>query len=106
MKKAILTILLTGFSICYAWDGQRQGFLLGTGFGTSGTGIGYTGAENAGDRQAEGFMTAITNFRIGYAYDFPTSELGPFTSGTHEIFLNYRIKIKNTKKDAQCPVYF
>jgi type IX secretion system PorP/SprF family membrane protein len=51
-------------------------------------------------------MLLNENFRIGYAYDFPTSELGPFTTGTHEIFLNYRIKIKNTKKDAQCPVYF
>lgn len=46
------------------------------------------------------------NFRVGYAYDIPTSELSPYTAGSHEIFLNYRIKIKNTKKDPQCPVYF
>lgn len=46
------------------------------------------------------------NFRIGYAYDIPTGNLGTFTAGSHEIFLNYRIPLKFSKKDGLCPVYF
>jgi len=51
-------------------------------------------------------MVLNENFRLGYAYDIPTSALGPFTSGTHELFINYRIKIKGANKDPLCPVYF
>lgn len=46
------------------------------------------------------------NFRIGYAYDIPTSDLNGYTAGSHEILLNYRIKLKTSKKDGLCPVYF
>ncbi len=46
------------------------------------------------------------NFRVGYAYDAITSPLTQYTKGTHEIMINYRIKIKNNKRDPQCPVYF
>ena len=46
------------------------------------------------------------NFRIGYAYDTITSSLTQYAKGTHEIMVNYRIKIKNNKKDPECPVYF
>ena len=46
------------------------------------------------------------NFRLGYAFDIPFSGLNEFTAGSHEIFLNYRIKLKINKKDGLCPVYF
>ncbi|PIB35616.1 hypothetical protein BFP72_09525 [Reichenbachiella sp. 5M10] len=46
------------------------------------------------------------NFRIGYAYDIPTSDLYGYTAGSHEIFLNYRIKLKTNRRDGLCPVYF
>ncbi|MCP4461013.1 MAG: type IX secretion system membrane protein PorP/SprF [Cytophagales bacterium] len=46
------------------------------------------------------------NFRVGYAYDAITSPLTQYTKGSHEIMINYRIKLKNHKKDPQCPVYF
>lgn len=46
------------------------------------------------------------NFRLGYAYDIPTGSLGIFTAGSHEIFINYRIPLKFSKKDGLCPVYF
>ncbi|MFY0628225.1 MAG: type IX secretion system membrane protein PorP/SprF [Reichenbachiella sp.] len=46
------------------------------------------------------------NFRIGYAYDIPISGLNEFTKGSHELFINYRRKIKTNKKDGLCPVYF
>lgn len=55
------------------------------------------------------FLTQLVlneNFRFGYAYDTESGSLNAFTAGTHEIFLNYRIKVKNLKKNAQCPVYF
>lgn len=46
------------------------------------------------------------NFRVGYAYDAITSPLTEYTKGSHEIMINYRVKLKNHKKDPQCPVYF
>ena len=46
------------------------------------------------------------NFRAGYAYETETSDISGYTFGSHEILLNYRIKIKNVKKDPSCPVYF
>ena len=55
------------------------------------------------------FLTQLVlneNFRFGYAYDTESGSLNAFTAGTHEIFLNYRIKIKNLKNNPQCPVYF
>lgn len=51
-------------------------------------------------------MILNENFRIGYGYDATTSKLANESRGTHEILLNYRIKLKNYKKDPQCPVYF
>ncbi|MEM9326133.1 MAG: type IX secretion system membrane protein PorP/SprF [Bacteroidota bacterium] len=46
------------------------------------------------------------NFRVGYAYDAITNDLNDYSAGSHEILLNYRIKLRNYKKDPQCPVYF
>ena len=46
------------------------------------------------------------NLRVGYAYDVNTSQINTVSSGSHEIFINYRIKLKNYRKDPQCPVYF
>lgn len=51
-------------------------------------------------------MILNENFRVGYGYDATTSALANYSRGTHEILLNYRIKLKNYKKDPQCPVYF
>jgi len=43
-------------------------------------------------------------FRIGYAYEIPTGEIRPFTSGSHEILLIYEFKfLKNRLKS---PRYF
>ncbi len=46
------------------------------------------------------------NIRAGYAYETETSDVNLYSPGSHEILLNYRIKIRNNKKDPQCPVYF
>jgi len=34
------------------------------------------------------------SFRLGYAYDLPTSEIRPYTGGTHEVILIYELPIK------------
>jgi type IX secretion system PorP/SprF family membrane protein len=71
-------------------------------------GIAYAGISyRNGDALV--FLTQLIlneNFRIGYAYDATTSALATQSRGTHEILLNYRVKLRNYKKDPQCPVYF
>ena len=71
-------------------------------------GIAYAGVSyRSGD--AVIFLTQLIlneNFRIGYAYDATVNALSNNSRGTHEIMLNYRIKLRNYKKDPQCPVYF
>lgn len=71
-------------------------------------GIAYVGLSyRSGDALV--FLTQLIlneNFRFGYAYDATTSPLANHSRGTHEVLLNYRIKLRNYKKDPQCPVYF
>ncbi|MFT6882429.1 MAG: type IX secretion system PorP/SprF family membrane protein [Marinoscillum sp.] len=71
-------------------------------------GIAYAGISyrNSNDITFIGQVILNENLRIGYAYDATTSEISTETSGSHEILVNYRIKLRNYKKDPQCPVYF
>jgi type IX secretion system PorP/SprF family membrane protein len=46
------------------------------------------------------------NFHVGYAYDFTASDIARFSSGTHEVMLNYRIKIAKIHKGLECPAYW
>jgi type IX secretion system PorP/SprF family membrane protein len=46
------------------------------------------------------------NFHVGYAYDFTTSDLRQYSNGTHEIMINYRVKIKRLHKGIECPSYW
>ncbi|MFH6981976.1 type IX secretion system membrane protein PorP/SprF [Marinoscillum sp. 108] len=70
--------------------------------------IAYAGISyrNSNDITFIGQLILNENFRVGYAYDATTSEITTETSGSHEILVNYRIKLRNYKKDPQCPVYF
>lgn len=43
-------------------------------------------------------------FRIGYAYEYSTSDIRPFNDGTHEILLIYEFKFSNSK--LKSPRYF
>lgn len=43
---------------------------------------------------------------FNYSYDFTTSNLRPFSSGTHEFMLNYRYKISRVHKNLPCPTYW
>lgn len=42
---------------------------------------------------------------FNYSFDFTTSNLYPFASGTHELMLNYRAKITSVHKNLNCPTY-
>lgn len=39
----------------------------------------------------------IGRFRVGYAYDFPTTPLLKGTSGSHELTVSYQLKLKKSK---------
>ena len=49
-------------------------------------------------------FNATEAFRIGYAYDYPFSELGAYTSGSHEIMLSLDFGKKEAK--VKTPRYF
>jgi type IX secretion system PorP/SprF family membrane protein len=71
--------------------------------------IAYVGVNvrNSGEISVLGQMILNENFRVGYAYDFITErDRRKISPGSHEILLNYRYKLKNTRKNPQCPVYF
>ena len=70
--------------------------------------IAYAGVSvrNSGEIIFIGQLILNENFRAGYAYDASVSDLAQSNAGSHEILLNYRIKLHNYKKNPQCPVYF
>jgi type IX secretion system PorP/SprF family membrane protein len=46
------------------------------------------------------------NFHVGYAYDLTTSALGRVSNGSHELMVNYRIKISRWHNGLECPSYY
>lgn len=46
------------------------------------------------------------NFHVGYAYDFTTSQLNQFSNGSHELMINYRVKISRIHRGLECPTYW
>jgi type IX secretion system PorP/SprF family membrane protein len=46
------------------------------------------------------------NFHVGYAYDMTTSALNRYSNGSHEIMINYRVKIPKLHKGLECPSYW
>lgn len=46
------------------------------------------------------------NFRLGYAYEWTLSELNKYSKGTHEIMINYRVKIPGLNRPTYCATYF
>lgn len=46
------------------------------------------------------------NFHVGYAYDFTASALRQFSNGSHEIMINYRVKIQKIHRGLPCPTYW
>ncbi len=41
------------------------------------------------------------NFKVNYAYDISISNLGPYNSGSHELGLSYRIKMKDRSQPGK-----
>jgi type IX secretion system PorP/SprF family membrane protein len=48
----------------------------------------------------------LDNLHMGYAYDYITSDLNKFSDGSHEIMINYRVKLGRIHKGLECPTYF
>lgn len=46
------------------------------------------------------------NFHVGYAYDITMSDIKLYSNGSHEIMLNYRIRIPKLHKGLECPSYW
>jgi type IX secretion system PorP/SprF family membrane protein len=46
------------------------------------------------------------NFHVGYANDFTTSDLARYSNSSHEIMVNYRIRINKWHKGIECPSYY
>lgn len=46
------------------------------------------------------------HFNFGYSYDWTTSDLNQFSSGTHEFSLNYRIRLRKFHGNVECPSIF
>lgn len=46
------------------------------------------------------------NFHVGYAYDITASDMRLYSNGSHEIMVNYRIKIPRLHTGIPCPSYW
>ena len=46
------------------------------------------------------------NFHVGYAYDITLSDIRQYSNGSHEIMINYRIKIPKLHTGLECPSYW
>lgn len=45
-------------------------------------------------------------FYVGYSYDWTVSDLRSYSRGTHEIMINYRVRLRGIHRDVECPVVF
>jgi type IX secretion system PorP/SprF family membrane protein len=69
--------------------------------------VGLGGSYRLGDSMVGMFELQLNeNFHVGYAYDFTTSDIRLYSNGTHEIMINYRIKIPSIHKGVECPSYW
>ncbi len=59
----------------------------------------YLGANYRIDDAIGAFLDVqlFDGFRAGYAYEYPISDIRPYTSGSHEILLIYEFRFKNTR---------
>jgi len=46
------------------------------------------------------------NFHVGYAYDITMSDIRLYSNGTHELMINYRVKIPKLHRGLECPSYW
>jgi type IX secretion system PorP/SprF family membrane protein len=46
------------------------------------------------------------NFHVGYAYDITLSDIRLYSNGSHEIMINYRVKLPKIHRGLPCPSYW
>ena len=51
-------------------------------------------------------INVTPNLKIGYAYDFNTSELKTFNNGSHEFILLYRFDVLGLSKKYSSPRFY
>ena len=66
MKKMLL--ILAVYTSAFSWDGERQGFILGVGAGSSDNIVLNGEASNDGDWVTRSSISLSMTSRIGYAY--------------------------------------
>ena len=76
-----------------------------------GLGVSYRNGGDWNASQADAIVGLFElqineNFHVGYAYDHTLSAIGDFSNGSHEIMVNYRIKIPKLHKGLECPAYW
>jgi hypothetical protein len=62
-------------------------------------------------RLGDSFITFIDlklseKIHFAYSYDWTTSNIRGFSSGTHEFVLNFRSILRGVHKDPECPQYY
>lgn len=68
-------------------------------------GAAYRINESAGAFGAMVDFQVTKEWRVGYTYEHPMSDIRPYTNGTHEIFLMYEV-FKNDKTRIKSPRYY
>lgn len=69
--------------------------------------VGLGGSYRSGDAIIFIFeVKLLPDLHFGYAYDYTISELNRHSNGSHEVMLNYRIRIKKIHGGIPCPTYF
>ena len=69
--------------------------------------IGLGAIYRSGDALITTFEFQLSdNLRIGYAYEWTLSQLAQFSRGTHEVLINYRVRIRGLQRPLICPTYF
>ncbi len=51
-------------------------------------------------------LRLLPSLHLGYAYDYTLSDKRKYSNGSHEIMINYRIKINALHAGKPCPAYF
>jgi type IX secretion system PorP/SprF family membrane protein len=69
--------------------------------------VGLGGSYRLNDSVVGIFELQINeNFHVGYAYDITTSDIRLYSNGSHEIMINYRIKLARIHRGIPCPSYW
>lgn len=45
-------------------------------------------------------------FYVGYSYDWTVSDIRTYSRGSHELMINYRVRLRGVHRDVDCPVFF